>query len=266
MIANARMYSVCAAAAQAWKELLRWVLHRSALDWPVIDHDPATPIAALWNRPDLGAAMMCGLPYSQRKPRPKLVAAPIPSPARYGGKPVYFSDLVVRADSSIDTLEDSFGGVVGYTLPDSQSGCVALRRYLLPYRDPQMPSLYRSVVGNLVAGRRVVEAVVSGEIDIGPLDSYVHDLLRHLEPDFVKPLRVVATTDAAPIPPFVATGPVEADSLVRLQQAFLDVADAPELADLRGTLLLRGFALPVDRDYAVFDAILRDAQRYAGVW
>ena len=42
-------------------------------------------------------------PFAQRGERPTLVAAPIPSPARYGGKPVYFTDIVVRA---VMTLSD----------------------------------------------------------------------------------------------------------------------------------------------------------------
>jgi hypothetical protein len=116
MLVNARMYSVAPAAKAAWRKLLGWILERSALRMQIVDHDPPAALADLWQRPDLGCAMMCGLPYSLRNPRPILIAAPVPSPARYAGRAVYFSDIAVRADAPYRTLEDTFGSVCGYTL------------------------------------------------------------------------------------------------------------------------------------------------------
>ena len=82
-IANARMYSVAPPAKAAWNELLAWVLQRAGLDWDVIDH--AGTLDALWSRNDLGCVMMCGLPLSMRRPQPRVIAAPIPAPARFDG-------------------------------------------------------------------------------------------------------------------------------------------------------------------------------------
>jgi ABC-type phosphate/phosphonate transport system substrate-binding protein len=265
-VANARMYSATPAARQAWKEVLGWALSRAGLAWEVLDHDAPAPLADLWARADLGCAMMCGLPYSRRAPRPVLVAAPVPSPTRYGGRPVYFTDIVVRADSRFRALEDTFGGVVGYTLEDSMSGCVALRRHLRSYRSHEQPQLYRKAVGGLLNARRVIEALAAGEIDVGPLDSYYHDLLRRHEPAFAAKVRVVGSTEPAPIPPLVATAPLEAAVLDRLRAALLAAGSARELAAQRDALLLSGFAVPAGADYDVFDAILATANEYAGMW
>src|SRR5437016_2783550 len=106
-VANARMYSVTPAVKAAWHELLAWVLLQADLDWQVIDHDPPAPLSQLWARDDLGLALMCGLPFSKREPQPTLLAAPIPSPQRYGGQPVYMTDLVVRADAPYRSIEDT---------------------------------------------------------------------------------------------------------------------------------------------------------------
>ena len=124
--------------------------------------------------------MMCGLPFAQRKPRPTLVAAPVPSPPRYGGRPVYCTDIVVAADSPHRTIEDTFGGVVGYTLADSMSGAVALRDHLLPLRASAARGSIAAAVGGLVNARGVIDALAAGRIDVGPLDSYSHDLLQAL--------------------------------------------------------------------------------------
>ena len=263
-VANARMYSVTPAVKAAWKELLSWVLARARLPWAVIDHDAPLPMAKLWERDDLGLAMMCGLPYSQREPRPTLVAAPVPSPQRYGGQPIYFTDIAVRADSPFRSLADTFGHVVGYTLHDSMSGYAALRRHLLPRRGKQ--PLYASAVGGLQSARSVIEALAAGRIDVGPLDSYSHDLLRAHDPQFAAQVRVVDTTEPAPIPPLVATAPIKESELNALRAALLDVAGAAELPALRETLLLTGFAVPAEATYAVFDRIVAQAAEHAALW
>jgi ABC-type phosphate/phosphonate transport system substrate-binding protein len=265
-VANARMYSVAPAVKQAWKDVLGWALARAGLQWELLDHAAPAPLSALWARADLGCAMMCGLPYSQRSPRPTLVAAPVPSPARYGGRPIYFTDIAVRADAPHRSLEDTFGGVVGYTLEDSMSGCVALRRHLLDYRAREQPQLYRKAVVGLVNTRRVIEALVAGEIDVGPLDSYYHDLLKKNEPVLAARVRVVASTQAAPIPPLVATAALARDDLERLRAALLEVGAVPGLAAQRETLLLAGFTVPRESDYDALGEALAASRKFPGLW
>lgn len=256
-VANARMYSATPSVRQDWRALLQWALARAGLDWPVIDHDPPAPLAALWARDDLGLAMMCGLPFSQRGVRPTLVAAAIPSPARYGHRPVYFTDIVVAAESRHQRLEDTFGGTVGYTLADSMSGGVAFRDHLAPHRERRGTRLYARAVGNLINARGVIDALAAGTIDVGPLDSYYHDLLRAHEPALAAKVRVVASTGAMPIPPLVATARLSAAQLQALRDALRQAGAADELAALRARLLLCGFAVPDASDYDMLDAIAR---------
>lgn len=255
LVANARMYSVCARAADDWKQLLQWVLAHAKLDWQVIDYPAPAPLSVLWARDDLGLAMMCGLPYALSSPRPTLVAAPIPAAPRYGGKPVYFTDLVVRADSAWQSLEDSFGGVVGYTLADSMSGGLALRNHLAPYRRAHGSRLYRGAVGGLVHARGVIEALSAGHIDVGPLDSYYHELLQAYEPALAAQVRIVATTAAAPIPVLMATAALSEGQLANLRAALHAVSDSAEMAPVMERLLLAGFAVPEPADYDSFTAM-----------
>lgn len=260
------MYSATPQVKAAWKKLLAWVLAQAELDWELLDYDAPAPLSVLWARQDLGMAMMCGLPYSQRQPRPQLVAAPVPSPARYADQPVYFTDIVVRADSPHRKLEDTFGGVVGYTLEDSMSGYVALRRHLRQYRAAYDKPLYRAAVGGLVNARQVIEALMAGKIDVGPLDGYYYDLLRRNEPQTAAQVKVIAVTEAAPIPPLVATSDLKEGELGRLQSALLAVADAPALAAERDVLLLKRYALPPQQDYRAFDRILEEARQFPDRW
>src|SRR5579872_107128 len=107
MIANARMYSVTPEVGALWHRLLVSVLGKADPAVEIVDHAPPRPIVELWARPDKAAVFMCGLPQSLASPRPALVAAPVPSPAAYGGRACYWTDLVVRANSGFATLEQT---------------------------------------------------------------------------------------------------------------------------------------------------------------
>lgn len=254
-VANARMYSVNAAVKAHWHRLLGSALARAGLDWPLLDYDAPAPLSALWARDDLGLVMMCGMPFSLRTPRPVLVAAPVPSPARYGGRAVYFTDIVVRRDAPARTLADTFGGIAGYTLASSLSGGVAFADHL--ERQGAGLGMYRATVGGLIHARGVIEALVAGRIDVGPLDSWVHDLLRRHEPDFAAQVRVIESTPARPIPPLVATAPLSDATLDALRAALDYAARDPALADTMQALQLAGFAQPDAQDYELLAALGR---------
>ena len=254
-VVNARMYSVTAECKADWHRLLAWALQRADLDWPIVDHDAPAPLAALWSRDDLGLALMCGLPFSRRAPRPTLVAAPIPSPPRYGGRPVYCTDIVVAAGSPHRSLEDTFGGIVGTTLADSMSGAVALRDHLVPLRAARGARLYRGAVGGLVNAQGVNDALAAGRIDVGPLDSYSHDLLRRYDPARAAQVRTVASTALRPIPSFVATASLAPDAIARLRDMLLDAHRARPVAETMARLQLAGFAVPDPADHDILPAI-----------
>ncbi len=251
LIASARMYAVAPAAAEAWRALFAWVAQESGVALDYVEHPAPAPLSDLWARPDLGCAFMCGWPFARSNPQPRLVAAPIPAPARYAGRPVYFTDLVVRADSPFARLADTFGHRLAFTVADSQSGFNAVRHHLLAFRTPQRRDLYREIVGPVVTPRAVVAALLEGRADVGPLDSYVHELLRRHAPELARQLRVVATTAPTPIPALVAAPACDAEIVARLAGALGKVGAAAVLAEIRAALCLAGFAAVTAADYTV---------------
>lgn len=243
LLANARMYSVTPAARAAWRTLIEWVIARAGLPAQFVDHDPPQLLSELWRRDDLCAVQMCGLPASLRDPAPTILAAPVPNLPRYGRRAIYMSDLAVRAGSPFRTVEDTFGGTAGYTLKDSQSGYFAFRYYLQTRPAPARGG-YRKIVGNLLNPRGVIKALAAGEIDIGPLDGYVFDLIRHGDPACAAQVRVLASTDPTPMPPIVATAPLDTAAVQRLRDGFLAAGSEPALAPARATLLIERFVVP----------------------
>jgi ABC-type phosphate/phosphonate transport system substrate-binding protein len=242
LVANARMYSVTPAVKDAWRDLFAWLSDRAGVPLTYVDHAAPAPLEELWSRDDLGAAFMCGFPFASAVPRPLPVAAPIPAPPRYRGRAIYCTDFVVRTDSAFERLSDAFGGRIGWTIEHSQSGCQAVRRHLRRYRQDRSAELFADWVGPLVTPRRVVDAVLAGEIDVGPLDSYWHDLLKRHEPGTASLLRTIEATAATPIPSLIAAVVVPPDIVERLRHALLASATVPEIASTLERLLLVGFA------------------------
>ncbi|MEO5771307.1 MAG: PhnD/SsuA/transferrin family substrate-binding protein [Burkholderiaceae bacterium] len=241
-LANARLYALNAQAAGSWRTLFAAVGERAdiALEW--VEHPAPRSLFELWQRTDLGCAFVCGYPWVSWSgaDRPVALAAPRPSNPRSEGRAVYWSDIVVRADAPFERLDDLFGRRMAWTVSDSQSGYQALRT-LLAERSCGRP-LFSATVGPLVTPRRVVEAVLAGEADAGPLDSYWHDLLRRHEGALAARLRVVARTPPTPMPLLACAGTMPADARERLIDALVEVSARDDLAALREHLQIEGFA------------------------
>ncbi len=252
LIANARMYAVTPEVAAAWRTLFAWVARTTGIELANIEHAAPAPLEHLWSRDDLGTVFMCGFPFVCAEPKPQLLAAPVPIAARYGGAPCYCTDFVVRADRAFVTLEDTFGGRIGWTVRHSQSGYNAIRYHLLRYeRERRHAKLFAEWVGPLVTPRAVIDAVLAGRIDVGPVDSLVRDLLDRHDPATASRLRVVGSTVMTPNPPLVASCTVAREIAHRLRTVLLACGRDPEMRPVLDMLALQGFAAVAPADYAV---------------
>lgn len=259
MIASARMYAWSPSLAAAWHRLLEWVARRAQTPLDVMDQSDPTPLDELWQRKDLGCAFMCGYPWALAPVKPHLLAAPVPSPPRYGGRPVYFTDFIVRADGPHRTLADTFGGRIAYSTEHSHSGYNAPRFHLLAHRTAERPTLYREVLGPFVRQRPCLDAVVDGRADVAAVDGYGLELLARHAPDVAGRVRVVESTIAAPSAPLVASPLIDTATRERITVALVDAEKAPEIRPTLEDLLLTRF---VRVDPGMFEVFL-DRQRAA---
>ena len=237
MIANARMYSVTPQVAALWRSLLAAIVAKCGAAIDVVDHAPPAPISALWNRPDKAAVFMCGLPYSLAEPQPRLVVAPIPSPPAYGGRACYWSDIVVRADSPFQTLEQTFGHRLALTTPESQSGYAALLHALMPYGSAK--PLYREIIEPRFTPMGALTAVIEKKAEVAPLDSYAFALIAKDAPGLAARVKVIKSTEPTAIPALVASVASPA-----VTDAFLAAGDDGTTRALMDRLLLDRFARP----------------------
>lgn len=262
LIANARMYAVTPDIEFAWCTLLAHVTAEAGLSFAYRSYPAPQPMEALWRRADLGCVQMCGFPIATGLADVLPIAAPIPDAPWAAGRAVYRSDLIVRADHPAETLAETFAGTLGWTVHHSQSGFNALRHHLLSRRPPGQPRAFASTKGPLVTARAVLDGVLDGSITVGPLDAYWHLLIRRAAPALLAGVRVVESTDTAPMPAFVMAATQPDDHRDRLAVAFAAAARRSWFPPLGEALCLAGFE-PVTRDtYAptlAWDRAARDA-------
>jgi ABC-type phosphate/phosphonate transport system substrate-binding protein len=243
MIANARMYAVTPEVGALWQRLLSALGQRAAIDLEIVSHPAPQPLAELWQREHKAAVFMCGLPFARGTFAADLLAAPVPSPAAYEGRPEYWSELVVRRDSPYRSLADTYGQRIAFTVPDSQSGYAAPLNFLRTQPGPW--PRYREVVAPCITPLGALQAVIGGLADVAPVDSYAFALFAQYRPDLTAQVRSVARTAPTPIPALVSS-PGDYDAL---RAAFLSAHTDPQLAPLLGALLLERFARPERSSY-----------------
>lgn len=241
-IANARMYAVSPEAEAAWQDLVAHVAEDAGISFVYQPYPAPQPLEDLWRRADIGCVQMCGYPIALNVADVIPLASPIPAAPWSEGKPVYRTDLVVRTDAPYKVLADTFGGTVGWTVEHSHSGFNALRHHLLPYRSDDRPQLYRQSIGNLVSARRVLDSVLDGTIDIGPLDAYWHMLIGKYNPELTDGIRILQSTATAPMPAFVAAPTLAAKDIERMRDAFLAAHTRSWFDQFKDALLISGFA------------------------
>jgi ABC-type phosphate/phosphonate transport system substrate-binding protein len=250
MIANARMYAVTPEAEAAWAELIARVSAEAGVGFDYLPYPAPQPLEDLWGRPDLGCVFMCGYPIALKIADVIPLAAPIPAAAWAKGRAVYRSDLIVRTDAPFRTLADTFGGRSGWTVEHSHSGFNAWRHHLLGYRTPERPALYGEMKGHLITARRILDEVLAGTIDVGPLDGFWHMLIRRYKPGLTAGVRILASTDTAPMPAFVAGRGTHPALVNRLRVAFSNARFRPWFGDLANDLLITGFQAVDHADFA----------------
>ncbi len=200
---------------------------------------------------------ICGLPYvrlADVDPSPiELLAAPVLQGARYGGKPVYYSDVVVRRDSTFMRFEDLRGRSWSFNGHDSHSGYNVTRHRLTQVGDGGKRSFFGRIVD---AGwhQESLRLVREGHIDASAIDSQVLAVAMRDNPTLGEELRVIDTMGPSTMQPVVASRRLPETLRADIRAVLLEMAEDPEAREQ----LAYGF---VERFAPVSDATYDDIRR-----
>jgi len=198
----------------------------------------------------LHAAWICGLPYIRRADQPEppiaLLMAPVMRGERYQGRPIYFSDVVVRADSPYQRFEDLRGARWAFNERGSHSGynvvCWRLAMHGLN------GDYFGSVVGS-GAHQRSLRMILDGEIDASAIDSTVLETELRNDPSLAARIRRIEALGPSPIPPWVVSRQLASDMREQVQQAFLTLHEDAHGRDLLAAGDYARFVAVTDQQY-----------------
>jgi phosphonate transport system substrate-binding protein len=145
---------------------------------------------------------VCSLPYVHFERQGVSPAVPIAAPVlhgdRYGGRPNYFSDVIVHVDSDISSFAELRGRSWAYNEPLSQSGYGITRYHLVSIGETG------GFFGDVIeAGfhEAAIRMVSNGEVDAAAVDSQVLAVELRDHPEIAGSIRVIDSLGPSTIQP-----------------------------------------------------------------
>jgi phosphonate transport system substrate-binding protein len=207
---------------------------------------------------------ICGLPYVQltrQDPSPiEVLAAPVLQGERYGGRPIYYSDVIVRRDSPFQRFEDLRGRSWAYNDRDSQSG-YNVTRYRLSCMGERSDSNY---FGEIVAAgwhQEAIRLVREGSVDASAIDSQVLAVALRDEPGLAEQIRVIEAFGPSTIQPVVAARHLPDGLKADVQAALLGMSSDAEARERLSHGLVERFVAVTDAAYDDIRAMLGAVER-----
>ena len=201
------------------------------------------------DRGEMEIAWICGLPYARKADDGEpygLLAAPVMSGKRYAGRPVYYSEVVVAAESDLHSIGDLRGARWAYNEPESHSGFNTARVWLARH------GLGWDHFGGVYqAGThaRALSWILSGRVDGAAIDTTVLDWELRREPSIAGRIRAIEVLGPSPIPPWIVHNRVPPEMRSRLGESLIDISADSAGRDLLAEHGLLGFAAVRDGDY-----------------
>lgn len=223
-------------------------------------YDPLEDPMMLQDQLDI--AFICGLPFARRhrdvKSQLQALVAPVMQASRYQDRPVYFSDIIVNAESNLLSFNDLEGKTFGYNDLGSNSGYNLVRQRLI---EGGYPSRFFVAVIQSGSHQRSIRQVVDGLVDCAAIDSTVLEQELRDWPELSNRLRVIDSIGPCSMPPIVAAQRLGVEFLNLLESALCQ--PDTELQSAMERSHIRHFVAVKSEDYEVL-ATMYDIALQAG--
>jgi phosphonate transport system substrate-binding protein len=187
-----------------------------------------------------------------------LLAAPVLTGARYGGGPIYFSDVIVHRDSPARSFPDLHGRSWAYNDLDSHSG-YNLTRYELISRG-ETRGFFSKVI-EAGSHQRAMRLVAEGAVDGTAIDSQVLAIESRDHPELAEQLRVVDSFGPSTIQPVVAAHRLDAGLKRALRGVLLHLHTDPAAQEVLAHGFVARFVAVSDARYDDIREMLAAAER-----
>ncbi|HVR78605.1 MAG TPA: PhnD/SsuA/transferrin family substrate-binding protein [Acidimicrobiia bacterium] len=185
---------------------------------------------------------VCSLPYVMLEREGIAPAIPIAAPVltgeRYQGKPVYFSDVIVRRDSGLASFADLRGRSWAYNEPLSHSGYGITRYHLVSLGET------RGYFGAVIESgfhETSMRMVRDGEVDASAIDSQVLAIEMRDHPDLAESLVVIDSLGPSSIQPVAVSKRFSSDFHRSVRDVLVRLHRDPGLEPILGFATVERF-------------------------
>jgi phosphonate transport system substrate-binding protein len=190
---------------------------------------------------------VCSIPYllfaDAGRIDMEVVAAPVLRGDRYGGRPIYYSDVIVAAASPHRSFADLRGATWAYNEPFSHSGYVTVLHHLATLGE-NLSYFARMVEAGFHAD--AIRMVADGRVDAAAIDSQVLDIELRDDARLAVQVRRIGTIGPSTIQPVVVSRSRLTDAEGRaITEALVAVGDDSTARGALDAALVERF-VPVD--------------------
>jgi phosphonate transport system substrate-binding protein len=217
-------------------------------------------LLAMLDRGQVHVGFICGWSYAQRHDRAErpvdVLCAPVMAAARYEDRPVYFTDVIVRADRPWQSFADLRGRSYAFNDRGSHSGYNVPRDHLLRLGET------RGYFGRAVSSgshQTSIRMVEAGAVDAAGIDSTVLDMERRQRPELASALRTIAILGPSPIPPVIVARTIAENQTQRIRAALLAMHEDMQGRAILTAGLISRFVPVEDADYDPIRAMVARA-------
>ena len=239
-------------AAPFWRAVAGWLGAATKRPIAVVEEGHWTAWRDLFALGEADLATACGSYYvawaGQRPPVASLVAAPVMAAPHYEGRPVYFSEVLVRADSPFEAFEDLAGARWAFNEPGSFSGHLVIRHELA------RRGWGKGFLGSMVESgshETSLALIAAGAVDVAAIDGVVWEAELRARPRRAEGFRLLARWGPYPIPPVLASARVSPAWRERYAETLLAMHRDPAGRKILADAGVARFAAVQDADYDV---------------
>lgn len=202
-------------------------------------------ISDLLEQAQVDIAFVCGLPYviDHAKFGVELLVAP----QVYEAGPVYYSYVIVPADSSITHFQQLRGRRYAFSDPLSNSGRL-VPTFMLAQMGETPEQFFKRYIYTYSHSANV-EAVAVKLVDGASVDSYVYDYLAATNPALTARTRILLRSPPHGITPVVVRRGFDPALKEAVREVFLRMHETPRGRDILAAMMIRRFVRVPDRLY-----------------
>lgn len=228
----------------AYDQLLAYLGHRWGLKVTVDQRSSYAEVNELLRTGQADLAFVCSRAYLEGKSQfgMELLLAP-----EVNGERVYYSYLIVQADSPAVSLADLRGKVFAFSDPLSNSGKLVPEYQL--FTMGETPSSFFERYEYTGSHDNSILAVAEGLVDGAAVDSLVYDYVLARNPELAERVKVIERWGPYGIPPLVVSPSLDPVVKERVRVALLEMDRDPEGRRALDALGIHRFVLIDDSAY-----------------